>query len=147
MANTQKTNDDILGIDNIFQNLIKKGTVSEEKEVVSGFKIRLHPLPANDFARAQLLSERPGFSASAVAKYESARILSYAIETVNGKTIVPDDASDEKKDALQNALYRNLLQLPAGVLEHCFKFYLEMEQKQINIYADTEALKEGLENF
>lgn len=146
MENENKTFTDL---DNIFDNFIKDGYVSDEREVIKGLRIKVKTLNSNELFKAEAeISERnPGIPQDITAKLRCAKILSYAIVTLNGNTILNDGATEEEKNDRRIALYIHLMKSPTILVQNAYDFYLETMQKEYNYYSIPNKISEEVENF
>lgn len=140
----KKLEEKISGLDLIFENFIKPGEFTEEKEVVPGFKIKVKPLNMGDLAIADLVLKE-GMSMDTATKMRSAKILSKAILSLNGHKIEGDTEAEES--AIRDALYKDILKLPVVVVQKAFEFYFEVSNKRDKFFTDPKQIEEAIENF
>ena len=147
MDNTE--NKTFADLDNIFDNFIKDGYMSDEREVINGLKIRVKTLNSNDLfkAEAEINKRNPGIPQDITAKLRCAKILSYAIITLNGNTILNDDMTEEEKNDRRTALYIHLMKSPTILVQTAYDFYLETVKKEYEYYSIPNKISEEVENF
>lgn len=144
-----KTLDVTMDITNIFDNLIKDGMYSEEKEVLPGFKVKLRGLNTNEMfrAEAEINRQNPNIPVDITAKLRCAKILAYAIISINGDLIADESSMDEEMIANRRlALYSQLVQCPPIFVIKTYEFYLDVVNKENNHY-DFKRISEETENF
>jgi len=135
----------IIALDNIFDDFIKPGQIQEEKEIVPGFKIKVKPLNLQDLALSDLVNGADMMPNDVLVKVKAAKVLSMAILAVNDKLIESDDENEESK--LREALYKNLMKLPAIVVQKSYEFYLDISKKRDELFINSKEVSETLENF
>lgn len=145
MENTQKSKD----INNIFDNIIKEGYISKEEEIVKGLKLTIRALSPNEIFRAENeINERnPNIPQDITAKLRCAKILSYAIISINGSNIVTENMSKEEEDERRLSLYINLMKSPTVIIENAYNLYLKTVQEEHLYFTDPEKLNDDIENF
>lgn len=131
-----------------FENFIKEGNVIMEREVVSGFKVKLRPLSTSELLSAEtVLLNNDTIPTDVVLKVRAASILSQSIISINGMDIEKKDSSQDENVMRRSALYKNLLSLPALIVQKSYELYLEAVNKQNDIYTNGEKISENIENF
>ena len=142
------TPDVTFDIANIFDNLIKDGVYSEEKEVLPGFKVKLRGLNTNEMfrAEAEINRQNPNIPVDITAKLRCAKILAYAIISLNGDLIADETMSEEMVLQRRLALYTQLVQCPPIFVIKTYEFYLDVVNKE-NHHYDFKTIVEETENF
>lgn len=133
-----------LDITNIFDNLIRDGYYSEEKEVIPGFKVKLRGLSTNEMfrAEAEVNEQNPNIPTDIVAKLRAAKMLAYAIISINGSLIEDSDMDKATVKARRAALYTQLVQSPPVFVTKTYEFYLEVVAKEYKHYSFDTIIKE-----
>lgn len=146
MQEAEKREKDICkDMDLIFDGLIKRGVIIEEREIVKGFKIKVKPLTTGELILAEAVYSSKA-SDDFLVKVRAASILSKAIISINGNSVENDAFSAEENNQRRRALYNHLLELPMIIVTKAYDFYLECVHKQNNIFEDGQA-GEAIENF
>lgn len=140
--------DDNQDLFNIFEDIIKPGNVEMEREVVKGFKIKLKVLDTGEAIAAESIMRYDSrVPVDLVARARGAAILSRAIVSINDDTIERDDMSLAQKNARRDLLFKQLLKLPALIIQKAYELYIEAYQKQQEIYNDLGSSIEEIKNF
>lgn len=140
--------DDNQDLFNIFEDIIKPGSVEMEREVVKGFKIKLKVLDTGEAIAAESIMRYDSrVPVDLVARARGAAILSRAIVSINNDTIERDDMSQAQKNARRDLLFKQLLKLPALIIQKAYELYIEAYQKQQEIYDDLGNSIEEIKNF
>ena len=140
--------DDNQDLFNIFEDIIKPGSVEMEREVVKGFKIKLKVLDTGEAIAAESIMRYDSrVPVDLVARARGAAILSRAIVSINDDTIERDDMSQAQKNARRDLLFKQLLKLPALIIQKAYELYIEAYQKQQEIYDDLGNSIEEIKNF
>lgn len=132
---------------NIFDGFVKKGTVVEEREVISGFKVKLKVLNVSELMEAESIINIDRAPSDIVAKVRGASILSQAILTLNGNDIEKENLTKEEIRTRRFILYKQLLTLPAIVIQKIYSFYIECVKKQERYYSDFGKTVDEMQNF
>lgn len=132
---------------NIFDGFVKKGTVVEEREVISGFKVKLKVLNVSELMEAESIINIDRAPSDIVAKVRGASILSQAILTLNGNDIEKENLTKEEIRTRRFILYKQLLTLPAIVIQKIYSFYIECVEKQEGYYSDFGKTVDEMQNF
>lgn len=131
-----------------FDNFIKQGEVVKEKEVVNGFKIKLKVLNTEELLSAEtVMYSAKNIPVDVVQKVRGASILSLAIISINGIPVEKEDAEKSENFQRRSNLYRQLLSLPAYVVQKSYEFYLEAVKEQNRIYSDVKEVEKKLKIF
>ena len=132
-----------------FENFIKTGIVTKEREIVPGFKVKLKVLNIGELMSAETISFQMNsdFPVDVVLKLRSASVLSQAILSVNGIEILKDSNTKQENRSRQNLLYRQLLDMPAYVIQKTYELYIEAVEEQNNIYKTANSVGDKIENF
>lgn len=141
-----KLNSDLI---NFFEDFIKKGEVSGEKEIVDGLTVKLKVLNTEELLTAEsfFLNVRSGLPNDTLLKVRSANILSLALMSINGSVIDKSHDTDEERGIRKKLLYQQILKMPAIVVQKMYEFYIELVKKQNKFYEDIPATEEKMENF
>lgn len=132
---------------NIFDGFVKKGTVVEEREVISGFKVKLKVLNVSELMEAESIINIDRAPSDIVAKVRGASILSQAILTLNSNDIEKENLTKEEIRTRRFILYKQLLTLPAIVIQKIYSFYIECVEKQERYYSDFGKTVDEMQNF
>jgi hypothetical protein len=134
-------------LDNIFDTFIKEGSITKEKEIVPGFRIKLKVLSVGELLSAEAAINADMMPMDVVVRARSARILSVALVSINGVDI--ERPSDTKEVVLErrNACYRKLLDMAPIVIQKAYEYYIELVKEQTAYYEKDKKLVEETENF
>lgn len=140
-----KNNDDLF---NIFEDIIKPGLIELEREVVKGFKIKVKVLDTGEAVAAEsVMRYDPRVPVDLVARVRGAAILSRAIVSLNNDTIEREDMTPEQISVRRDILYKQLLKLPALVIQKAYELYVEAYNKQQDVYKNLGESSEEIKNF
>lgn len=140
--------DDNKDLFNIFEDIIKPGNVVLEKEVVKGFKVKVRVLDTGEAIAAEsIMRYDPRVPTDLVARARGAAILSRAIISINDDDIERDDMSSAQINTRRDILFKQLLKLPALVIQKSYELYVEAYKKQREIYDDLGGSIEEIKNF
>lgn len=133
----------------IFDDFIKSGTIAMEKEVVPGFKVALKVLSTGELlsAEAVISASNPNIPFDIMQKVRAASILSQAITSINGVPIEREGFDKDDVRARRNALYSQMLKMPALVVQETYKLYMDAFAAQNELYANHEQARTAIENF
>lgn len=131
----------------LFDGFIKEGKVIEEKEVVPGFKVKLKVLDTGELLAAEAIMSTSTAPVDIVARVRAASILSQAIIELNDSTIEKEGMTESDIRIRRALLYKQLLKLPAVVVQKSYSFYIDCVNKQNKIYENPKETLENLENF
>lgn len=136
-------------LDNVFEQVITKGRIEEEKEVFEGFKVKMHPLNQRDLISAEtvFLSSLDRIPRDVIQKTRMVSIATKATISVNGVEIEQEDMTREEKQERRESLYKKYMELSPDAIRKVFDFYLELVRKQEDIFNSSEEVKDGIENF
>jgi hypothetical protein len=134
---------------NFFDDLIQKGKVEKEEEIIPGMKVKLSPLDTNAQIAAEMvqIANNPYVPVDTIEKIRAISILSKAIVAINGASIVKENATTEENDARRKALYNKLFDLPSHVIDKAYNLYVEAIEQQKKIYGDVPKLEGNIRNF
>lgn len=140
-------NNDNFDFEQFFDNVITKGRIEKEREVVQGLTIRLRPLDADEQISAESISVASNLNMpiDTVEKIRAISMLSKAIIAVNGVKVFEEDDDSDIKSKKSEALYKKLLSLPSHVIDSIYVLYAECVGEQRNLYKD--GLQNKIENF
>lgn len=140
--------DDNQDLFNIFDDIIKPGNIEMEREVVKGFKVRVKVLDTGEAIAAESIMRYDSkIPVDLVARARGAAILSRAIISINNDTIERDDMSLAQKNARRELLFKQLLKLPALIIQKAYELYVEAYKKQQEVYNDLGSTVEEIKNF
>ena len=141
-----KENDDLL---NFFEEFLKPGVVIKEKEVVDGFKIKLKVLNSEELLQAEsiLLNSNSTIPVDILHKVRAASILSQSILQLNGIVIDKEEAPKEEARLRRHELYKQILKMPAILVQKTYEFYIEAVNEQNSFYENGKESIEKIENF
>jgi hypothetical protein len=144
MANDFKSTDDL---SSFFESFIKKGQVTNEAEVVPGFKIKLKALSLGETLSAEaVMNIIENVPPDIINKVRCASILSRSLLEINGIPVENEGDTSEDIRKRRDGLYSNLMKMPAYVIQKAYDFYIKVVIEQSKIYSDGE-LGEKIENF
>jgi hypothetical protein len=155
MSNTEQNAEDLTNptfdqeLANFFEGFLKEGVIIREKEVVPGFKVKLKVLNTEELLVAEsiLKNQNPHIPSDVVIKVRAASILSQAILKLNDMDVEREDLSDSENELRRRALYKQVLRMPALVIQKTYEFYVEAVQEQNALYEEPKKLGEKIENF
>lgn len=155
MSDTEQNAEDLANptfdqeLSNFFENFLKEGIIIREKEVVPGFKVKLKVLNTEELLVAEsiLKNQNPHIPADVVIKVRAASILSQAILKLNDMDVERDDLPEDTNELRRRALYKQVLRMPALVIQKTYEFYVEAVQEQNALYDNPEKLGKKIENF
>ena len=132
-----------------FENFLKEGTIVKEKEIVPGLKIKIKVLNTEELLVAEsiLSNQNPHIPSDVIIKVRAASILSQAIVKLNDMDIERDNLSEEENNARRRGLYKQVLKMPALVIQKAYEFYIEAVQEQNSIYDNPKELSDKISNF
>lgn len=124
-----------------FDNVIKKGKVTETIEVTEGLSVELRPLDVQEQLLAELtiLANDDDVPSDTINRVRILQILSRSIVAVNGVSI-----SEGDKAAI-SALYAKLSSLPGVLVDKMFEAYRKLVKKQAELYGED--LVDKIGNF
>lgn len=134
-------------ISSIFDNFIKSGYLTKEKEVVPGLKVKVKVLNTGELLAAQTIMSHENAPSDIVVKLRAASILSQCLLEFDGTKVVPDICDEREERARRVLLYSKLLQMPSLVIQKMYELYLEAVKDQNNKYSDLSKTGEEIENF
>jgi hypothetical protein len=136
-------------LSNFFENFLKEGIVIKEKEVVPGLKIKLKVLNTEELLIAEsiLSNQNPHIPTDVMIKVRAASILSQSIIKLNDMDIEREDLSDEENGFRRRGLYKQVLKMPALVIQKAYEFYVEAVQEQNRLYNSPKDLSDKISNF
>ena len=136
-------------LDVFFENFLKEGVVIKEKEVVPGFKIKVKVLNTEELLVAEsiLTNQNPHIPSDVIIKVRAASILSQAILKLNDMDIEREDLPELDNNMRRRALYKQILKMPALVIQKAYEFYVEAVREQNALYDSPEKLGEKIGNF
>lgn len=141
-------NKKLLDITNIFNDIIKDGYKSKEREVIPGFKVKLRPLSYNELSRAEAeISRRnPGIPEDITVKLRCGKILSYAIISLNG-SLIDDDENPERNDERRIFLYDQLVTMPTIFIQKTYQLYIDSVNEENIFYENPQEVNEEIKDF
>lgn len=144
----EKNTTNAVDITNIFDNLMKDGYYSEEKEILPGFTVRIRGLNTSEMfrAEAEINQSNPNIPIDITAKLRAAKILAYAIIAINGNEIENDNMTPEMISSRRLELYSQLVQSPPIFVIKTYEFYLSVVAKE-NKHYDFDTIVTETENF
>lgn len=131
----------------LFDGFIKEGKIVDEKEVVPGFKVKLKVLDTGELLIAESIMSESTAPVDIVARVRAASILSQAIIELNGAVIEKEGSSPQDIRIRRALLYKQLLKLPAIVVQKSYAFYIDCVKKQDKKYTDVQKTMDEIENF
>jgi len=136
-------------IETFFEDFLKKGVVVDEKDIVEGFKVKLKVLNTEELliSEAILLSANPTIPIDVIEKIRAASILSQAIISINGIPIERDNLDKYENSKKRESLYKQILRMPAIVIQKTYQFYIDCVQRQNNIYINEGKIVDDIKNF
>jgi len=138
-----------IDLENLFDNIIKDGFKSKEKEIVPGFKVKLRPLSYNELvkAEAEISRRNPDIPADVTVKLRCGKILAAAIISINGVLIEDDSDTIEGNTARRTYLYDKLVTGPAVILQDTYVYYINTVAEEEAFYRNDKETVEAVENF
>jgi len=135
--------------DGLFEDLINEGYLEEEFEINKKLKIKLRILDTGEQLKAQNIeiANRPFTPRDVIERERIVSKLCYAITeiTSNEKVFKVYYNEDTKKtEQCRKSLVEKLKKLPPYLIDSMYDKYIELTEKQKNIYENFE---ENVENF
>jgi hypothetical protein len=123
--------------------------VIREEEVVPGFKVKIKVLNTEELLIAEsiLTNQNSHIPSDVIIKVRAASILSQAILKLNDMDVEREDLPEVDNNMRRRALYKQILRMPALVIQKTYEFYVRAVKEQNALYEDTEKLGEKLGNF
>lgn len=135
-------------LDLFFNDFIKKGRVEKEGEVVPGLRVRLKVLNTGELVSAEALMRMSSeFPPDVVVKIRGASILSQAILSINNYEIEKENMEIEQIKQRRSKLYRQLLEMPAYVVQKTYELYLDAVIEQNKFYSEAKETAGKIKNF
>jgi len=134
-------------LNNFFENFIKSGAVEDEEEVVPGFKIKVKVLDTGELLIAESIMNSSTAPSDIVARVRAASILSQALISINSIPIERDDYDAQESRMRRSLLYKQLLKMPAMVIEKAYAFYIKCVKDQNNKFENFQETVEKIKNF
>lgn len=134
-------------LNSLLDDFILNGRVEKTKLVVPGFNVKLKALDTGELLIAEALMDNSSAPKDIVARVRAASILSQAIIEINDVKIDIEGAGYSVNKAKRLKLYRQLLKMPAMVVQKTYEFYLECVETQNGKYSDPTELIEDVKNF
>lgn len=131
----------------LFDNFIKTGEVTKEKEIVPGVKVKVKVLSAGDLLIAQTIMGHQNAPSDVTVKLRAASILSQSILSMNDVPIEREDYTSEDIRARRVLLYSQLLRMPGIVIQKMYELYIEAVNEQNSKYENFSDTIEEMENF
>lgn len=131
-----------------FDNFIKSGEVVKEKEIAPNFKVKLRVLNTGELLSAEsIMKATTDIPADIVAKVRAASILSQAIISINDLEIEKNNLTQEENNMRRVNLYKQLLKMPAIVIQKSYELYIEAVKEQNDLYENLDETIEKVKNF
>ncbi|MCX8074098.1 MAG: hypothetical protein N2749_00730 [Clostridia bacterium] len=131
-----------------FDNFIKTGEVVKEKEIAPNFKVKLRVLNTGELLAAEtILKATNDIPTDIVAKVRAASILSQAIISINDLDIEKNNATQEENNLRRINLYKQLLRMPAIIVQKTYALYIDAVQEQNSLYENLDETVEKVKNF
>ncbi len=140
MSENNKNNERDFEFESFFDNLITKGYIEKEREILKGFTVKVRPLNSDEQIGAEsiTIANNPYVPRDTIEKIRVISMLSKAIVSVNGVAI-------EGKEA-RKKLHEKLLSLPTHINDDLYALYVDCIEEQRKLYMDEE-LGEKIEAF
>lgn len=136
-------------ISSFFENFIKKNKFIKEYDFGNDFKVSMHPCTTGELMEAELFvrGQNPGIPVDTMIKLRSAAILSQAIDSLCGVKIEDPAQSEDDIMLRRTTLYTKILSLPPDLVEKMYECYLDVVDKQAELYKNPLKLDKEIENF